>query len=820
MSSRKFKIMTRIAMSLTALIAAMLCAVGPSPPTEAVIGGSEVRVNSNAQVYIDITGGLKCTGSLISRNWVLTAKHCLNGSQGAAATISNTTLYLGERQRTSGDLHIPSRIILHPDKDVALIELLVASMNRPTVSWGIGNAFVGSHLFAGGWGVTSQFSQVPSAFLKIAYYRGGTRPITQTTPTIPSGADIFMYPVSGELALGDSGSGVFSMGLLCGVFTTTTTLGPHVAFATSTNSIAAWIFSTSGVPPDHNRSCNRPNDKPETALDLKLMPLGASITEGIGSSDGSGYRLDLFNELGSGHFMDPPTARAGVAATNSRLGSREATSATASSSIDPLTDSLDGNLTSGNVDFVGRKHNGSGGDPDDEGWPGFRIDQVAQVASCAVPYYHPNLVTLLVGTNDVQQNHDLSTAPQRLRNLIDQILTDSPRATVLVSDIPPNTDATHPELDANTAAYNAAIPGVVDSLVSAGKHVIFSPAGLTREQVGPDHIHPTDDGYAQISAAFLEGAQEAVASDWVQEPQAPGALPAGCPAVSSSPTDPRWEDHGVSFKNGFGQGNSYRWGDVNGDHLPELFVVKPDQSWTFYWNSGRTSTGWTGWAKGVTRAASRPGLVGNQLRFADIDHDGHTDCVTVDLLGHMTVSIWDEAKPVGEKICRKKITNKVDVDGTGIIPADSRIDLQDIDGDGLPDYLITDRYGATRVWIQVTRHGSNGRYFAWSPFGQLVPRSGSEPRERRWADLNGDGRADLILITAKGGANAWINQGFSFNNRPTYLKLRDIGNIATDKNVPPHDVQFVDIGGNGRADFVRVGWTGVIHIWLNRLKFL
>jgi hypothetical protein len=89
----------------------------------------------------------------------------------------------------------------------------------------------------------------------------------------------------------------------------------------------------------------------------------------------------------------------------------------------------------------------------------------------------------------------------------------------------------------------------------------------------------------------------------------------------------------------------------------------------------------------------------------------------ITLLGHITARVWDEAKPVGENICGKKsTTNKVKFVSTGTIPADSRIDLQDFDGDGLPDYLSTDRYGATQVWFQVV-WPSSGK---WISFGQLT----------------------------------------------------------------------------------------------------
>jgi lysophospholipase L1-like esterase len=89
---------------------------------------------------------------------------------------------------------------------------------------------------------------------------------------------------------------------------------------------------------------------------LRVMPLGDSITWGVGSSSGNGYRGPLWNELAAdGHPLD----------------------------------------------FVGTVRNGPMSDPDNEGHSGYRINEIAALADASLTRYRPNVVTLHIGTNDL-----------------------------------------------------------------------------------------------------------------------------------------------------------------------------------------------------------------------------------------------------------------------------------------------------------------------------------------------------------------------------------------------------------------------------------
>jgi lysophospholipase L1-like esterase len=207
---------------------------------------------------------------------------------------------------------------------------------------------------------------------------------------------------------------------------------------------------------------------------LRLEPLGDSITYGLQSTTGNGYRGPLWQELtGEGHQLD----------------------------------------------FVGSVRAGTMSDPDGEGHSGWRIDQIAGIADSSLATYKPNVITLMIGTNDLGQNYQVSTAPARLSALVDQIVADDPTATVLVANL---IIATNTNVASQEGAFNATIPGMVQAKQQAGKHVGFvDMKALTTADLS-DGLHPNDSGYQKMADAFNAGIQTAAAAGWITGPVANG----------------------------------------------------------------------------------------------------------------------------------------------------------------------------------------------------------------------------------------------------------------------------------------------------------
>ncbi|MDT7839691.1 ricin-type beta-trefoil lectin domain protein [Streptomyces justiciae] len=213
---------------------------------------------------------------------------------------------------------------------------------------------------------------------------------------------------------------------------------------------------------------------------LRVMPLGDSITWGVGSSTGNGYRGPLFNRLAAdGHPLD----------------------------------------------FVGTVRGGSMSDPDNEGHSGYRIDQIAALTDASLTRYRPNVVTLHIGTNDLNGNYQPSTAADRLRSLVNQVTAAAPDATVLVASLVVSTSGSEEQY---RAAYNQATRQIVSDAQAAGKHVAFvDMGGLTTADLA-DTLHPNDAGYQKMADAFHRGVQSADSAGWLKNPApAPSRIQSG-----------------------------------------------------------------------------------------------------------------------------------------------------------------------------------------------------------------------------------------------------------------------------------------------------
>ncbi len=188
-----------------------------------------------------------------------------------------------------------------------------------------------------------------------------------------------------------------------------------------------------------------------SATPLKIMPLGDSITFGEGSLTSNSYRIDLQNRLEA----------AGL-----------------------------------DVDFVGSQRAGAPAtaDLDNEGHPGWTIEKIAAELTGWLTTYRPDVVLLMIGTNDMNRNIDVANAPARLAALIDQIHATVPAARIFVQQL--TSAKVRPDIQARIDAYNAAMPAVLDG---KGPLVHLVDQSGIRGLLLSDKLHPNDFGYAKMS---------------------------------------------------------------------------------------------------------------------------------------------------------------------------------------------------------------------------------------------------------------------------------------------------------------------------------
>jgi lysophospholipase L1-like esterase len=203
----------------------------------------------------------------------------------------------------------------------------------------------------------------------------------------------------------------------------------------------------------------------------KIMPFGDSITQGFNVA--GGYRAPLF------HLA--------------LAANRQVTFV--GSASDYSVPTVDG------VAFP-KNHEGHGG------WTIEGNMGIAQLVATSIPNYKPNIVTLMIGTNDLNGNINVADAPNRLGKLLDSIFMRDPNILVVLAQIVPSrTDGTNNTIK----TYNAAMPNLVSTRVGMGQHIVlvdmygaFTKDANYKQSLLADNLHPNQAGYNLMADVWFQ----------------------------------------------------------------------------------------------------------------------------------------------------------------------------------------------------------------------------------------------------------------------------------------------------------------------------
>jgi lysophospholipase L1-like esterase len=178
---------------------------------------------------------------------------------------------------------------------------------------------------------------------------------------------------------------------------------------------------------------------------LRIMPLGDSITWGVGSSTRDSYRAALADRLAS----------AGIG-----------------------------------VDYVGSQRSGDEPDPDNEGHSGWTIPQVTAHVDGWLATYRPDVILLHIGTNDVARKS--RNAPAKLAVLLNRIAADSPRAQVFVAKIVGWQSGDETRI----ATFNKSVTRLVTA--KGRRFHLVDQSGIHGRDMW-NGLHPNDAGYRKMA---------------------------------------------------------------------------------------------------------------------------------------------------------------------------------------------------------------------------------------------------------------------------------------------------------------------------------
>ncbi|MFJ2160517.1 FG-GAP repeat domain-containing protein, partial [Streptomyces sp. NPDC087856] len=146
----------------------------------------------------------------------------------------------------------------------------------------------------------------------------------------------------------------------------------------------------------------------------------------------------------------------------------------------------------------------------------------------------------------------------------------------------------------------------------------------------------------------------------------------------------------------------------------------------------------------------------------------------------------------------------------------SQIHFADLNGDGRADYLYVHSDSSVTAYLNGGVSPSGGP-IPWTELGLIAGGvvGGAPASQIHFADLNGGGRADYVYVHSDSSVTAYLNGGASPSGGP--IPWTELGLIAGGVvgGAPAGQIQFADLNGDGKADYINVHPDTSVTAYLN-----
>ncbi|WP_437975559.1 SpvB/TcaC N-terminal domain-containing protein [Sorangium sp. So ce295] len=241
-----------------------------------------------------------------------------------------------------------------------------------------------------------------------------------------------------------------------------------------------------------------------------------------------------------------------------------------------------------------------------------------------------------------------------------------------------------------------------------------------------------------------------------------------------------------------------QWVDLDGEGLPGV-LIPGERAWFYKANQGGGMLA----PPVLERTLPAPAELRQGVQqLTDLDHDGRLDLVQY-------------ARPLAGYFEREAEHRWAPFAALPQVPNidwhDPNLRFLDLDGDGLPDVLITEHDAL--VWYRSrAKQGFEPAQRVNKPHDEsrgpaLVFADASEAIQ--FADMSGDGLSDLVRVRA-GEVCYWPNLGYGRFGRK--ITLAQGARLDAPEQFDPRRVRLFDVDGSGTSDIVYLGRDGVrIH---------